>query len=184
MKPGQLLQYSTLFLRGIFSLIFGANLEFPFLGNSYIFSDTLSIFWGCLLGPIWGAIIVGSYLITGLLGLPVFAENSGGIDTIAGPSGGYLIGFLLASVVSGFWYKNHKNGMKFLALPLGQIIIYGSGLIGLLLTTDMTGMESLRTGVIAFLPGATLKLIAAGLLLKLLEWYKERRRGKFQYFKY
>jgi biotin transporter BioY len=67
---------------------------------------------------------------------------------------------------------------------LGQIIIYGLGLIGLLLTTGMTGMESLQTGVIDFLPGATLKLIAAGLLLELLEWYKERRRGKFQYFKY
>jgi hypothetical protein len=47
----------------------------------------------------------------------------------------------------------------------------------------MTGMESLQAGVIDFLPGATLKLIAAGLLLELLEWYKERRRGKFQYFK-
>ena len=183
MKLSKLFHYTTLFLRGIFSLIFGANLEFPFLGNSYIFSDTLSILWGCLLGPLWGAIIVGSYLITGILGLPVFAENSGGIDTMTGPSGGYLIGFLLASVVSGFWYKSQKDWRKFLALPLGQIIIYGSGLIGLLLTTDMTGMESLQAGVIDFLPGATLKLIAAGLLLELLEWYKERRRGKFQYFK-
>ncbi len=56
---------------------------------------------GLVLGPLWGASAIVLYLLVGLLGLPVFAAGTGGPAHLAGPTGGYLLGFLPAAVVAG-----------------------------------------------------------------------------------
>ncbi|MDR1089261.1 MAG: biotin transporter BioY [Coriobacteriales bacterium] len=53
----------------------------------------------CLLPPAYSVAAVGGYLALGCLGLPVFSGLRGGIGVLAGPTGGFLAGFLLAAVV-------------------------------------------------------------------------------------
>jgi len=56
---------------------------------------------GAFLGPVYGGLGVGLYLAYGLLGVPLFAGNTAGIAYLAGPTGGYLLGFLAAAVCVG-----------------------------------------------------------------------------------
>jgi biotin transport system substrate-specific component len=53
----------------------------------------------CLLPPAYSVAAVGGYLALGCLGLPVFSGLRGGIGVLAGPTGGFLVGFLLAALV-------------------------------------------------------------------------------------
>lgn len=53
----------------------------------------------CLLPPVYSVAAVGGYLAIGMLGLPVFSGMRGGIGVLAGPTGGFLLGFLVAAIV-------------------------------------------------------------------------------------
>lgn len=56
----------------------------------------------CLLPPKYAACAVGGYLLLGSLGLPVFSGFRGGIGVLAGPTGGFLIGFFVATLIIAF----------------------------------------------------------------------------------
>ncbi len=66
---------------------------------------TLAVFFsllaGLLLGPRWAAAATGLYLGLGAVGLPVFANGAGGLGQLAGPTGGFLVGYVAAAVVAG-----------------------------------------------------------------------------------
>jgi biotin transport system substrate-specific component len=145
-------------LIGLITICLGAQANIPFAGNEYLLSDSLSIFWACCLGPYFGAIILSTYLLLGALGLPVFAEGASGIAVLFGNSGGYLFGFLLAAIVSGWLFLKWSGLVKYLALIIGQAIIYFSGVIGLILSTNLSILKIIKIGVIDFLPGGLLKL--------------------------
>ncbi|HSH12357.1 MAG TPA: biotin transporter BioY, partial [Desulfurivibrionaceae bacterium] len=66
---------------------------------------TLAVFFailaGLVAGPVWGSAAVGLYLFLGSVGLPVFANGSGGLGHFAGPTGGFLAGYLGAAFMAG-----------------------------------------------------------------------------------
>lgn len=66
---------------------------------------TLAVFFsllsGLLLGPRWALAATGLYLGLGAVGLPVFANGAGGVGQLAGPTGGFLVGYAAAAVVAG-----------------------------------------------------------------------------------
>jgi biotin transport system substrate-specific component len=156
-------------LLGLITICFGAQANIPFAGNEYLLSDSLSIFWACFLGPYYGAFILSSYLLLGTLGFPVFADGAFGIDVLLGNSGGYLFGFLIAAIVSGFLFQRWTGYMKYSALLVGQAIIYFFGVVGLALTTNLSYKAIFRVGVIDFLPGGLIKLFLVGMLFIILE---------------
>jgi biotin transport system substrate-specific component len=53
----------------------------------------------CILSPKQAVVAVAGYLLLGTLGLPIFAGMRGGIGVLAGPTGGFLVGFLVATVI-------------------------------------------------------------------------------------
>src|SRR5690606_29433128 len=62
--------------------------------------QTLAVVLAALcLGPRWGALSMGLYVLAGALGAPVFSDHSAGFAILAGQTGGYLIGFILAKQV-------------------------------------------------------------------------------------
>jgi len=73
---------------------------------------TLAVFFGIqaglVLGPWWAGLSVLSYLLLGSLGLPVFANASGGLGHFAGPTGGFLLGYLPLAMVAGFLADRRK----------------------------------------------------------------------------
>ena len=76
-----------------------------------------------LLGGKWGTVSIGLYLLTGLVGLPVFSGFRGGPGVLLGVTGGYLWGFL----VSGFVYWALARFGKLPAMIVGLLACYACG---------------------------------------------------------
>ncbi|RKQ88974.1 biotin transporter BioY [Brockia lithotrophica] len=68
------------------------------------FMPFLSAFAGVFLGARNGALAMGLYLLLGLLGFPVFAGGSGGFAYVLAPTFGYILGYVLAALTSGWIY--------------------------------------------------------------------------------
>lgn len=114
------------------------------------------------LGRVRGVTVISLYLAEGALGAPVFAGGVGGLATLFGPTGGYLLGFLGAGWLVGFlaergWDRHY--GKSVLALTFGTATIFLFGLAGL---SRFVPSELLLTaGLFPFLPGAALKIALA-----------------------
>ncbi len=98
------------------------------------------------------------YLALGLLGAPIFAVSGG----LAGPTVGYLLGFVPAAMLVGWaarrgWQLPRLAG----AMVLATALIYTCGVVGLVLTTGIGWSAAVATGVLPFLPGDLLKLAGA-----------------------
>ncbi|MEW6670557.1 MAG: biotin transporter BioY [Thermodesulfobacteriota bacterium] len=141
----------------------GAYLIIP-IGPVPISLQTLFIYLtGLLLGSRWGAASVAVYLLAGACGLPVFAGGTGGIGRLAGPTGGYLFGYLAAVFVIGLITEkaNRRWMMDVAAMTAGTLIIYTAGVFWLKTVTGMTIGRAVTVGMLPFLVGDTLKIIAA-----------------------
>ena len=106
------------------------------------------------------------YLLLGLVGLPVFSGFSGGFAKLAGPTGGYLIGFLFMIPLTGILFeKTGKSFWKqFGAMVLGTLVCYLFGTVWLCLQLNLDFIGGLGVGVIPYLPGDTAKIILAALI--------------------
>lgn len=78
-----------------------------------------------------GMVAVLLYILLGIVGLPVFSGFQSGIGVLAGPTGGYISGFLLSALVSGFIAEKtgRKIGFMILSFSAGLVICYLSGLL-------------------------------------------------------
>jgi biotin transport system substrate-specific component len=120
------------------------------------------------LGPARGLAAQGLYLVMGAVGLPVFAGATHGTGVIFGASGGYLIGFLVAALITGYGARHgaDRSPVRTLLLfALASVVIYAIGTTWLCLDTGMSLSAGISAGVTPFLPGDAAKaLLAAGLL--------------------
>jgi len=123
---------------------------------------------GMVLGPKRGALSLLLYLFEGGVGLPFFAGGRGGGAVIAGPTGGYLFGFIAAAWVVG---NLAQRGMDrnlvtaFLSFLLGSAVIY---LFGVLWLSAFVGIpQAIQAGMMPFLLGDLIKAILAGAALPL-----------------
>lgn len=126
------------------------------------------------LGKWWGGISQGIYLGVGLAGVPWFAGMNSGFAYLAGPTGGYLIGFVLAALFLGYvvdrYIKSRKYWTMFALMLFANFgIVFGVGLLQLYGWLSITGMSIdlwglLLMGLIPFIIGDTIKIaIAAGI---------------------
>ena len=84
---------------------------------------------GIWLGPVRGAMSQGLYLIIGLLGLPVFAGGSGGLQYVFRPTFGYLLGFIAAAFIAGLLARRGSSYLRcLLAVYAGMVPIYLLGM--------------------------------------------------------
>ena len=121
---------------------------------------------GVLLGKARGTAAVGLYILQGAAGLPVFAGGKSGLLTLVGPTGGYLVGFLVAVYVVGILSElRHNNSVIYtvLSLIIGNIIIYAFGLIWLVRFVGEA--QALSLGFFPFLVGDILKIFIGVLIL-------------------
>ncbi|WP_054696433.1 biotin transporter BioY [Syntrophomonas palmitatica] len=129
---------------------------------------------GVLLGGYAGALSQIVYVLLGIIGLPVFAGGQAGLGTLFGPTGGYLIGFIAAAFVIGKIVEaRRKGGLVWIALALivGDMVIYTLGILQLCIIAHFSLAKALLAGVVPFLLGDLLKLLAAVPLAVILRKY-------------
>jgi biotin transport system substrate-specific component len=138
---------------------------------------TLQTFFILLSGLILGSRLAGlsllCYVGMGSIGLPVFAGGASGIGVIAGPTGGYLVGFVIAAFVVGFIAERREDfKTDVLAMAVGIICIYVPGILQLMNFTGMGLERGLEVGIIPFIAG---DIIKAGLAVSIAN--RIRRSG-------
>jgi len=116
-----------------------------------------------MLGGWRGPAAVAVYLAQGALGLPFFAGGAGGVAALAGPTGGYLFGFLVAAVVIAVLAGHRGGGRARIALAMvaGNVVIYLCGVPWLARFVDGGLAAAIALGMTPFLIGDAIKLIAA-----------------------
>jgi biotin transport system substrate-specific component len=122
---------------------------------------------GAALGSKRGAASLVSYLALGTFGLPFFAGGAHGLDILIGATGGYLIGFVMAAYVIGLLAERGlERNLRTSIIPflVGTIIIYVCGVAWL--TVFLASFsKALVAGLLPFLVGDAIKLVAASLAL-------------------
>ncbi len=149
-------------LGGSLVLAISAKVEIPF----YPVPLTLQTLVVLLLGPALGARLaaasVALYLIEGLAGLPVFAGALAGPAYMAGPTGGYLIGFLAAAALIGFAADRRwdRSWIRLLvSLTLGHAVVFAFGFAWL---AQLIGAEkAFAAGVAPFALATIVKTLLA-----------------------
>lgn len=123
---------------------------------------------GLILGPWLGLLATLCYLLLGLVGVPIFAGFKGGLSVIAGPTGGYLIGYLAISLFSGLFRR--KNAVLAVAgIIIGNFLCYLLGTLRFLSVTDYALKSALAVCVWPFLPGDAMKIALSYLLFLKLQ---------------
>ncbi|GIS28800.1 MAG: biotin transporter BioY [Chloroflexota bacterium] len=126
---------------------------------------------GGLYGPRLTLLSIFSYMIIGIIGVPVFQSHNGGIDYFFGVTGGYLIGFIFASVIISILSNSGlKKGLSIWAMIIGNLMIYVTALVWLTVY-DFGWPEKgklFSQAVYPFLIGDFIKLILASLSVNIL----------------
>ena len=148
------------------AIAFFARWEIPVPGSPVpVSGQTFALLLGAgLLGAWDGTVAALLYVLAGALGAPVFADGGAGWETLVGPSGGYLLGFVVASALVGGGVEKRPTFPKTLVWMLvGHGLILTLGGLGLLRFYEAS--EAWKLGIQPFLVGGMLKsLLAAGLL--------------------
>ena len=101
------------------------------------------------------------YILMGLIGLPVFSGYSGGLQKLTSPTGGYLIGFIFLTFISGIFIEKYTNNLylTILGYTLGNLLCYSLGSIWLSYSTNISIKTAFIIGVIPYIFTDILKVI-------------------------
>lgn len=132
-----------------------------------------------------GAATLLLYMAEGAMGIPVFAKAAAGPAVIMGPTGGYIMGFILAAAVVGYLAERGWDRTVWrtaLAMLIGNLAIYLLGLPWLAVYLAGAGVEqplqgAIAGGLVPFLLGDGLKLALAACLLPVTWKYLGKHRG-------
>ena len=127
------------------------------------FAIFLAIF---VLGMKNGTISCIIYLLLGAVGVPVFSSFRGGLQVLAGPTGGYLIGFIFLALIMGFALDHFDRKLvpTIIGMIIGMVVCYAFGTVWLAKLLSLSFKEGLMMGVIPYLPGDAAKIIIAAIV--------------------
>lgn len=127
------------------------------------FAIFLAIF---VLGMKNGTISFIIYLLLGAVGVPVFSSFRGGLRVLAGPTGGYLIGFIFLALIMGFALDHFDRKLvpTIIGMIIGMVVCYAFGTVWLAKLLSLSFKEGLMMGVIPYLPGDAAKIIIAAIV--------------------
>ncbi|WP_282120434.1 biotin transporter BioY [Ruegeria atlantica] len=155
---------------GILALAIAAKIKVPMWPVPITMGTFAVLTIGTAYGTRLGLVTMLGYLLIGALGFDVFAGSSAekfGLTYMMGGTGGYLVGYLLATVLLGAlaargWDRSF--GKMALALVLANVVIYVPGLLWL---GQLFGWDQpiLQWGLTPFLVGDAIKLVLAALLI-------------------
>ncbi len=175
-EAGGVLRLALLAIVGSALMAISAKIQVPM----YPVPMTMQTFAVLVIAMAYGTRLAGAtlllYLAEGAVGLPVFASGAG-LAYMAGPTGGYLVGFVVAALLVGWlaergWDRN--IGATFAANLIGTLIIFVLGVAWL--STIMGSFEkAIAAGLTPFVIGAVVKIALAAAVLPLV-WRLVRNR--------
>ena len=170
----------SMILTGTIFLAVMAQISFPIPGSPVPFTgQTLGVL---LLGTAYGAGLgfstIAFYLLMGMAGAPIFSSGTSGIERIAGPTGGYLFGMLISSLVLGAlagrkWDQKIKTVIP--TMIIGNSIIFAIGLLWLHQYTGQTWLWTFEKGFTPFIFGEIIKIAIASTALPAVWKYVSKR---------
>lgn len=148
----------------------GAFLAIPVGPVPIYLANYFVLLAGLALGPRWGLAAVGTYLLAGALGLPVFSGGTGGLGRFWGPTGGYLLAYMPAVYLTGIVSNRVKPSvvLDIIAMLIATVVIYAMGVPWLKVLTGMSWQKSVAVGVAPFLIGDGIKIAAAIPVIRLV----------------
>ena len=155
-------------LMGSILLTISAKIKIPFYPVPMTMQTFVVLFLGIAFGYKVGVTTILLYLLEGIVGLPVFSnspEKGIGIAYFVGPTMGYLIGFIFACFLAGYFKYNSNYLINFLKILVSTSIIYIFGVIWL---GTLIGWDKpiLQLGVFPFLLAEFFKMLLLTLLIK------------------
>lgn len=174
MRKIKLLIFSSLFaiLISIGSYIY---LPLPFTPIPLTLQLIFVLLSGILLGPIYGFFSILIFIILGAIGLPVFAGGGSGIGYIFGKTGGYLFGFLITPLISGYIFKLNKKLLS-LSVFAGILIVHLFGILYLSQILKISLLKAFLIGSLPFIPVDLIKGAFVYLISLILLKNKEIRK--------
>ena len=149
----------------------GAFIAIPIGPIPIVLQNLFVLLAGLILGPVMGSAAVGLFLLAGILNFPVFSGGGGGLVRFAGPTGGYLAGYLLAAFLAGLIAGRPKAGARtslprlISAVIAGLLIIYVPGVAWLKISGNLGWIRALLAGFVPYIAGDILKGAAAVLVV-------------------
>ncbi len=160
----------TLVVGGTAFMSLMAQVAIPVPGSPVpITGQTLGVL---LIGTTYGASLgfttIAAYVVLGLLGAPILAQGAHGFAKLAGPTGGYLVGMMLAALLVGAlanrrWDVHLRT--SFGQMLIGELLIFAPGLIWLKIYTGASWSWTLAAGLTPFIVGEIIKIGLAGFAL-------------------
>ena len=162
-------------------IVAGAYVSVPIPGSPLplVLQNMFVVFTGLLLSPLWAGSAVTLYLAMGALGLPILARGTGGVAYFAGPTGGYLAGYLIAAplvaliVAAGNRSQPHavaahtaRLSVQITAVSAGMLVIYIPGVLWLAYKLQTDIGATLLSGFVPFIIGDLLKVAALIAILR------------------
>ncbi|MEO8094976.1 MAG: biotin transporter BioY [Pseudolysinimonas sp.] len=128
---------------------------------------------GSTLGAVRGGLSMVVYAVLGGVGVPWFSEASQGWSVVAGPTGGYIIGFIFSAVFVGWLAERQWDRKIFKAIATfvgGSLVVFAIGLPWLAAALNLTLEQTLQGGLYPFILGGVIKALLAAGLLPLAWW--------------
>lgn len=137
---------------------------------------------GFVLGPLEALTVICIYILLGLCGVPVFSGGMGGPAKLFGPTGGYIMAWLVAVVVISLLKgkKYHFVRYSLVAVMVAFVIIYGGGTAYFKFQAGVSWQAALTAAVYPFIPLDMVKCIAAAAIAKPVQRAVGQLQGKRQ----
>ncbi len=151
-----------------------ASVRIPFTPVPFSLSDFAVVLVGLTLAPATAFAAMMLYLLEGALGMPVFAPGGlGGVAQLLGPTGGFLFAYPLAACAAGWMRRKLPAAFaaNLLSALAGSALLMIAGVLWLGSLLHLTPAVALRLGLLPFLPGQAVKVLAAaGIFTSLRRW--------------
>lgn len=135
-----------------------------------VLQNMMVVLSGMLLGPVLGTLSTLLFVVAGILGLPILSGGTGGFAKLMSPTGGFIVGYVISSLVVGLILGRPVYGKKvsivktIVAAFTGFVVMYIPGILHFMNIMDADLKESLMLCILPYLPGDLLKLILCVLL--------------------
>lgn len=150
---------------GLTAILSQISIPLPFTPIPFNLGILGFLLSGSLLGKWLGAASQLIYVLLGAVGLPVFAGFHGGLSTLVGPTGGFLLGYIFAAFVIGLLLEKLPKKLLPLALTIGVITCYAFGTIFFMVNTSSSLFTALTLCIFPFILVDALKIFLASILV-------------------